>query len=127
MKIDGITLLQMIKEDKIKPNTKIKVTGGYRTHHSYAFFGENKILYWKSENGLTGQVVLSDELLKYEFEIIEENTKIEEIILSNNRIVSNLNEEVKYIDTNLKDREIYIKKINELIRAVNYLLEKSDK
>lgn len=47
--------------------------------------------------------------------------KIEKIEMSENYIVNNENAEVKYVTTNVKDRDIYIKKINELIDAVNEL------
>lgn len=75
MKIDGIALLQMIKDEKIKENTLIEVKGGIHTHLPYVIFGKNKRLYWAHcKTNLQG-IVLSDELIEYEFEIIEDKPK----------------------------------------------------
>lgn len=124
MKVDGITLLQMIKDGKIKDNTLIEVSGGTHAHLPYVIFGENKRLYWAHcKTNLQG-VVISDELIEYEFEIIEENIK--KIELDDDCFIDYDNTGRHLITTNRKDRNIYMPKINWLIEKVNYLLKKED-
>ncbi len=116
IKVDGITLLQMIRDGKIKDNTLIKVSGGFRVHYPYIKFGLKKRLYWENEEHTINQAVLSDDLLEFDFEIIEEDEKPKEI------------DEVMCIDTR-ETRDCIIKfqvRLNELTKAVNYLLKKED-
>lgn len=57
--------------------------------------------------------------LNDEVEIIEEEKEefedIEQIQLKDGRIISNYDGENHYITTNVKDKEVYIKRINQLI------------
>lgn len=123
MKIDGITLLQMIKEGKIKENTLIEVSGGTRTHYPYIRFSKNKRLYWENKDSSISQAVLTDDLLEYEFEIIEEKPeKIEPLELVNFSKFKEMNPEERYLIT-AKEYD----KLEELRLAFNYLLERSDK
>lgn len=101
---------------KIKDNTLIEVSGGTHAHLPYVIFGENKRLYWQNEDRTINSVVLSDDILEYEFEIIEEIEKPKEI------------EKIMCIDTR-ETRDCIIKfqeKFNEIIPAINYLLKKED-
>lgn len=67
------------------------------------------------------------EALFFKVEIIEEKPKkVKQIEVDNSHIVDYDETGKHYLTTNRKDRNIYIKKINELTKAVNYLLEKSD-
>lgn len=68
------------------------------------------------------------EALFFKVEIIEEKpNKVKQIEVNNSHIVDYDETGKHYLTTNRKDRNIYIKKINELTKALNYLLEKSDK
>lgn len=120
-KVDGITLLQMIKEGKIKENTLIEVSGGFRTHYPYMrFVGISGRLYWESEDSAISQAVLTDDLLEYEFEITEEVKKPKKI----KKWDYDIDRFTDSYDTAL----IALASQNEDLRnAVNYLLEKSDK
>lgn len=67
------------------------------------------------------------DVLEKEIEVLEETPNNEKIELINNRIKHcERLDKISYIDTNKKDREIYIPKINWLIDKVNYLLDKKD-
>lgn len=111
MKIDGITLLTMIRDKKIDEDTLIEVSNGIHCHLPYVIFREK--LYWAyAKNNIQG-LVSSNDLLEYTFEIIEEKPKkITSLDLSN------FSDEYE---------EKICLKIEELIQTVNYLLEKSDK
>lgn len=129
MKVDGITLLQMIKDEKVKENTLIEVSGGVRTHYPYVKFGENKRLYWENEHYTINQVVLTDDLLEYTFEIIEEKEKPKEIELLN--IECDDKHQNYYIVNECgtkcfltKHSKMIAEQQNEIAKAVNYLLKK---
>ena len=124
MAIDGITLLTMIRDGKIKKETLIEVSGGIHSHLPYVIFGENKRLYWAHAKKNIQGVVLSNEFFEYTFEIIEEKPKKIEEYKQNINLASSTNQEqavkiFKYLCD-------FAEKINELIKATNYLLEKSD-
>lgn len=129
MKVDGITLLQMIKDGKIKENTLIEVSGGTRSHLPYIYFGKSTKLYWAHcKTNLQG-IVTSDDLLEYDFEIIEEIEKqkvLEKIELDDNCFIDYDETGRHFINTNRKDRNIYMPRINWLIDKVDYLLKKED-
>ena len=121
-KVDGITLLQMIKDGKIKDNTLIEVSGGFRTHYPYIFIDENKVPYWKNKEGTIKTIVYAIDLLEFEFEIIEEIEKpkeIEELSFKYTNTYGNVSQH------KASERDI-INKINELSKAANYLLKKED-
>lgn len=63
-------------------------------------------------------------LLLYKVEIIEEEKDIEEIEVENGHIVDYDETGKHYITTNRKDRNIYINKINELVREIRKLKDK---
>ena len=125
-KVDGITLLQLIRDGKIKENTLIEVSGGVRTHYPYVKFGENKRLYWESDHYPINQVVLTDDLLEYTFEIIEETKKPKEIDEWGKKPFEDLDKD----NLSLEKLQIYlricIRNQQEIIKAVNYLLKKED-
>mgnify|MGYP007031360614 FL=1 len=129
-KVDGITLLQMIKDGKIKENTLIEVSGGFRTHHPYIRIeSERKIPYWLSEDEKVKTIVYAIDLLEFEFEIIEEIEKqkvLEKIELDDNCFIDYDETGRHFINTNRKDRNIYMPRINWLIDKVDYLLKKED-
>ena len=69
MKIDGIKLLQMIKNNQIKEGTLIEVSGGMRSHLPYVISSKSERLYWcHCKTNICGVVSLVD-ILEYEFEI----------------------------------------------------------
>lgn len=95
----GYELIKAITENKIKDNTKIKVTDGIlETEIKY----KDGMLKWKPEQFNTA--FLCDESMN--FEVIEERKKIEEL------------DEMQIINAR---PEINAMKINELVRAVNKL------
>lgn len=112
-KVDGITLLQMIKDGKIKDNSLIEVSGGFRTHYPYMKFGENKRLYWQNEGKTINSAVLTDDILEYEFGIIEEE-KPKEMDEKHNFY--------SYAEYEKNKREV--DKVLYIIRAINKLEEK---
>ena len=57
--------------------------------------------------------------MNMEVEIIEEDKKIEKIELDDECIVDYYDGSKHYLNTNRKDRDIYIKKINEIIDYLN--------
>lgn len=114
MKVDGITLLQMIKDGKIKDNTLIEVSGGIRTHYPYIKLEENKILYWQNEDKTINNAVLTDDILEYDFEIFTESTK-PSFQIDDNGYIHTLN-------GSWKARKMDI----EIIKGLNYLLKKEE-
>lgn len=128
MKVDGITLLQMIRDGKIKDGNKISCSDFVS---SYYFKSGTLGYYNKDENGIIKFVELSlkdiIENIKYAtYEIIEEIEKTKKIELIDNSIID-IDELGKHtITTNKKDRNIYIPRINWLIDKVDYLLKKED-
>ena len=93
----GYELIKAITENKIKDNTKIKVTDGIlETEIKY----KDRGLKWKPEQFNTA-FLCSEEM---NFEVIEENKEIEEL------------DEMQIINAR---PEINAKKINELVRAIN--------
>lgn len=130
MKVNGIELLQIIKDGKVPYNTRIEVNGGTRSHYPYVVLYKNNRLYWEWEN--VSSVVLTDELLEYYFEIpkppaeiekleYEHNfytlTKFDELKLEIDKIIFLIRGINESIDLSLKNKS----KINELIDAVNEL------
>ncbi len=107
---------------KFKYENKIYVYydtyGGYYEENCQGIYNR-KFLTFKNEQYYA--------VLNVEIEIIEEETKeIEKIEVDDNCIV-NINETGRHLlSTNMKDRDIYITKINELIDNVNDLLKKED-
>lgn len=63
-------------------------------------------------------------VLNTELEIIEEGKDIKEIEVDNSCIVDYDETGKHYITTNKKDKNVYIRKINELVREVNKLKKK---
>lgn len=128
MKIDGITLLQIIKDNKLKDNTKIDVSyldAPINYVIAKLTYKDNE-LNW--EPGTFRVSMLYDDY--YTFEIIgetEKNKKIEKIKTNGNEFYS------EYIEAWIKKSEFdaygeYLSnKLNAVIDKLNYLLEKSDK
>ena len=114
-KIDGIELLRMYRDGELSSNTKIKsLSATGNIYYMVVSSGADKIVYQDGTAVSTGYLTNT----KNSFEIIEEKPKkIEELKGS-------------YTDNAcLTDQQrVTAKKINELTKAVNYLLEKeSDK
>lgn len=98
----GYELIKAITENKIKDNTKIKVTDGIlETEIKY----KDRGLKWKPEQFNTA-FLCSEEM---NFEVIEENKEIEEL------------DEMQIINAR---PEVNAEKINELVRAVNKINKK---
>lgn len=134
MKVDGITLLQMIRDGKIKESTLIEVSGGVRIHYPYVKAYGNKKLFWENDDEKCG-VVVSDELLEYTFEIIEEIEKpkdIQKLTICGKDIGYGVMEEWLDFPPYQNEKKICsaIEQIainqNKIIEAVNYLLKKED-
>lgn len=133
-KVDGITLLQMIKDGKIKDGNKISCSDFVS---SYYFKSGTLGYYNKDENGIIKFVELSlkdiIENIKYAtYEIIEEIEKPKEIELLN--IECDDKHQNYYIVNECgtkcfltKHSKMIAEQQNEIAKAVNYLLEKSDK
>lgn len=107
-KVKGIELMKMIKSGEIKDDTRIKVIYGF-FNPIYIF--RNYCLYDKNNKEMGVSVLLSEK----DFEILED--KIEEIEVDRNN----------FVHTELgsfKGRKMdiaFANKINELVRAVNFL------
>ena len=113
-----IDLLNKIAKGEEVPK-KIKYNEDIYIHvDNYCYFCEetNKIL---SQNIYAEFSRLNDEV-----EIIEEEKDIKEIEVENGDIVDYDETGKHYIRTNRKDRNIYINKINELVREVRKLKNK---
>jgi hypothetical protein len=109
MKVDGITLLQMIRDGKIKPDTKLKSEDRYYKVTGY------KGIFCCDEDGYFGgdDEIYARVLLEHDFEIIEEeNKEIKELKL----------EDFEGLGC-MELHEVFNNKINELVRAVNNLIK----
>ena len=96
----GYELIKAITENKIKDNTKIRVTDGIlETEIKYKDGG----LKWKPEQFNTA-FLCSEEM---NFEVIEENKEIKELYE---------HKTINYTQTDIRTNR---EKINELVRAVN--------
>lgn len=105
-KFDGIELLRKYRDGEIDYNTKIKsLSATGNEYYMYIGRGADKILYKDGKPVSTGYLTNADN----EFEIIEEEKDIEEL-------------DDKYCYPN----DVLQKKINELVREVNKLKNKSD-
>lgn len=119
MKVDGITLLQMIKDGKLKDKTTIKIYyHNVPTRHILVYNkGE---LGWKPGEFLVGDLCRDE----YLFEIIEEVEKTKEIepleFISFNKFKSMCPEERYAVTAKEYD------KLEELRVAINYLLKKEE-
>ena len=110
MRYRGIDLIKAIKDGKIKDFAKIKVFYlGIPTKHILEVTRDN--LMWKPGEFYVGEL-WNDE---YAFEVIEEKPKKIEEIDDDNSIWEEQAKDIDYIFKN---------KIDELTKAVNYLLEK---
>ena len=133
MKVDGITLLQMDRDEKLKPKTIVRTSHNreyfddYREYDYYIYF-ENKQFHRCDENGKLGAKFqdrfLNYDVLRKEFEIIEEKPKeIEpwgEVPLEEIKSRSlTLNEVNRYLSVLAETQQ-------ELINGFNYLLKKED-
>ncbi len=131
MIVDGITLLQMIKDRKIKENTLIEVSGGTRTHYPYVRFSENKRLYWENEDNSIHQAVLTDDLLDFEFEIIKEPEKPKKIDEEHNFYscseYNSYNHEIDRVLYILRALNHLEEKVGKTAKIINYLLEQDKK
>lgn len=119
MKIDGITLLTMIRDGKIKKGTKI-----YCSDFVEPYYFDGKTLYLKSNNYKLSLKDMLENLDYATYEIIEEKPKKIEEYKKNINLASSTNQEqtvkiFKYLCD-------FVDKINELTKVINYLLEKSD-
>lgn len=119
MKVNGIELLQMIKEEKIKSNTEIKVWFNYRIKEYITTLWFDGIdLNWQPTTFYARYFYN-----KYiEFEIIEEEKEIEEIIIltddANMKCVANKEyRKLSYSQVDL----LFANKFNEIIKEVNKL------
>lgn len=122
MKVDGITLLAMARDNELKPKTILKTEHEKqyfddRNYDYYIYFGDNQF-HRCNKNGQLGSKYqnrfLNYEVLKKEFELIEpiEEKEIEEI-------------PIPEIDSIENERILRAEfKINELVREVRKLKNK---
>ena len=125
--IDGITLLKMIKDGTITNKTKLNCVDWFTSDSNNKVYVDSKgIVKWEVSN-----IALTQEMLiKYHFEILEdkEYTDIKEIKSTiNGRIMCKYDGEQHYLDTNIKDKAVYVPLLNALIRNQKYILERLDK
>lgn len=123
MKVNGIELLQMIKDGKIKEGTKFKITYCGGGIDDVEVMYKDNCLFWYNEEADLIEPIMVDTLLRIKyFEIIEEDTPIEELL--DNSINYNFSktqngmtkEDRRLLDSNFKELG---KKINEVIRKIN--------
>lgn len=120
-RIDGITLLDMMKNKEIKNGTKIYMTykneefNNSSNYKFYTTYEEYTSLYvWREEKNKEDERTRSlntKDLLDKDFYILEETKEIEEL---------KTEYKTTFIETEIVD------KINELARAVNKLIEESE-
>lgn len=124
-------LIEKIHNKEIKSGTKI-------IYHKKNEYFDYKIIRWYMGNWFSKVppekhtsdddfdrdfiLELCDKSVTYE--IIEEEKEIEEIEVENGHIVDYDETGKHYITTNRKDRNIYINKINELVREIRKLKDK---
>lgn len=119
MKVNGIELLQMIKEEKIKSNTEIKVWFNHRIKEYITTLWFDGIdLNWQPTTFYARYFYHQN----IEFEIIEEEKEIEEIIIltddANMKYVANKEyRKLSYSQVDL----LFANKFNEIIKEVNKL------
>ena len=116
-KIDGIELLRMYRDREISSNTKIKsISETGNIYYMRVNSGADKIVYQDGSAVSTGYLTN----ICNSFEIIKEKPKeIEELELVSLEEFKTMTPEERYHVT-----AIEYDKINELTKAVNYLLEK---
>ncbi len=119
-KVNGITLLKMIKDKKLKNNTKINVLFDDDLIYdlvSELRYQDNELIW---EPNTFRVAMLYDD--SYLFEIIEDNPKKIETL--DNRYYDPING--CYCGKKVLGEDMLVDKINELVDRLNYLLEKSD-
>lgn len=118
MRVSGITLLQLIKDGKIKNEAKIKKFFLWSDTGNNLIYKNGEVI-WKP-----GEFSLSD-LYKdcYTFEIIEERT-VSPLKVENNKLNGTWENGDNYCYTLSAPQRVLLNKINELVDNVNYLLKK---
>lgn len=124
-----IDLVYKIYNKELKENTLLKLTYNNCTTIEYWTYRDGRLYYTNEKNDYFRNEPM--DLFSYLadrnilVEIIEEDKDIEEIVLEkslNDEYIIDYNETGKHrIATNRKDRNIYIPRINKLIREVNKL------
>ena len=121
MKITIYELLGLFKDGKEVPK-KFK--------YDNLVFELDKSGMYIDEDGdyLTASICNDFSNLDNEIEILDEEEEfidIEEIVLNNDgRIISSYADATHYVTTNIKDREIYIKLINQIIKNQKLIINK---
>lgn len=118
MKVDGITLLQLIRNWKIKEGTKIKIINEFSDYRN----NEKLIVYpdrLEHENGeMVGTDLILGKFYMFEIETTEEDNPIEKIRQFCEYPCSD-----NYECWSVKE-DILVNKINEIIDVVNELKER---
>ena len=128
MKITIYELLGLIKDGKAPKKIK-EPQGSYI--ETYVF--DKKEQWYITKDDTTKMNIWNKERLSNEIEIIEEvedkeYEDIEEIKSTiNGRIMCKYDGEQHYLDTNIKDKAVYVPLLNALIRNQKYILERLDK
>lgn len=125
MRVDGITLLQMIKDEKIKDNSKIIDNTGKEYIYYDSTGNLNEITQLIGDNGETERMYnfTPYQLINYTFEILEEKPKeierfghYNDICIIDKRFNSRALEAINRLNA----------KVDEQTKAINYLLKKED-
>lgn len=124
----GIELLQMVKENKLEDRTLIRTTDAVPQYYLFRKNGEHpsfgKCDLKGNAGGLQGQYkFMTTRTLFREYEIVEVLKEVPNKIEKLYHILNDNNEQETYYK--LVDEVFY--KINELIDAVNYLLDTQNK
>lgn len=126
IRINSEKLWSFINE--LATNEKVEFKVYYDGNYVTEIFWNGENFEWESGT-FTSQAFFNpmydfEPLGKEEFEDI---TDFEEIQLECQKIISNYDGEMHYINTNIKDREVYIKLINQLIKNQKKIIERLNK
>lgn len=120
----GIELLQMVKENKLEDRTLIRTTGPFPQYYLFRKNGEHPNFSKCDDEGKAGGMYgqykfMTTRALFRDYEIVEVLREVPNKIEKLYHIFNDNNEQETYYK--LVDEMFY--KINELIDAVNYLLD----
>ena len=121
-RLDGIQLIQKIRNGKVKDGSKIKVfydDGMFDESYVTVIEYKNNDIIWAPSTFKVS--MLYDEY--YSFEIIEDNDKLEKIEIIGEKIKTFYDGDTHFVGTNSKDRHLYIPTLNKIINHINKIEE----
>ncbi len=125
-KLDGIQLIQKIKNGKVKDGSKIKVfydDGMFDESYVTVIEYKNNDIIWAPNTFKVSMLYDS----YYRFEIIEDNDKLEKIEIMGEKIKTFYDGDTHFVGTNTKDRHFYIPILNKIINHINKIEEEMRK